>query len=358
MNFVFEAIAERRAGSEMAGVVRSFLARLRAVVHELTATRARPRITIIVAARCARTCRSSCRPTSDSSRLAGRHRRDRALHVVVLPAELPARLLPGRVVRRGAVPRAQLRLQSAAVRRRHHQDRLERPPGDLDERLHVGRARRHQRGRIGSCRFARFGGRQVVGAGFGVPLVLRYVLEFCMPAPTKRSLRSSAYRCTLSYNVTVLDASGKFVTAYPRPDQPALIRAGACGEPPGSDRMGAARGGTPRRCSASDSLYEQLRGGARNPDDLVASSRCTRCRCIQCIRARAYRDALHGGVIARVSVPSTYRWPAEQWRKFSHSTGSTRASARSYWDAASRGRGCTTMTQSSRAAASLIPLLR
>ena len=69
-----------------------------------------------------------------------------------------------------------------------------------------------------------FGGRQVVGAGFGVPLVLRYILEFCTTTDDATSVLERI-PVHMSYNVTVLDASGKFATAYLRPDQPALIRA-------------------------------------------------------------------------------------------------------------------------------------
>src|SRR5205085_12683719 len=59
----------------------------------------------------------------------------------------------------------------------------------------------------------RFGGRPAVGVGFGVPLVLRYILEFC--ASTDEAIAVlERVPVHMSYNVTVVDRSGKFVTAY------------------------------------------------------------------------------------------------------------------------------------------------
>ncbi len=68
-----------------------------------------------------------------------------------------------------------------------------------------------------------FGGRQVVGDGFGVPLVLRYLLEFCETTEeaTEVLARSPTH---MAYNVTVLDRRGTFRTVFLSPDRPAVIR--------------------------------------------------------------------------------------------------------------------------------------
>lgn len=67
-----------------------------------------------------------------------------------------------------------------------------------------------------------FGGRQVVGEGFGIPLVLRYVLETCDSAPeASRVLERVPVHMT--YSVTVVDAYGQSLTVYVAPDRPALI---------------------------------------------------------------------------------------------------------------------------------------
>lgn len=67
-----------------------------------------------------------------------------------------------------------------------------------------------------------FGGRREVGDGFGVPLILRYVLQTC---ETVKEAEAALSRipCHMSYNVTVLDAQRQFVTAYLTPDRPAVI---------------------------------------------------------------------------------------------------------------------------------------
>lgn len=68
-----------------------------------------------------------------------------------------------------------------------------------------------------------FGGSRTVGDGFGCPLILRYVLETCT---TVREAAAALAKIPthMAYNVTAVDASGDFVTAYMGPDQPAVLR--------------------------------------------------------------------------------------------------------------------------------------
>ncbi len=65
-----------------------------------------------------------------------------------------------------------------------------------------------------------FGGRRAVGDGFGVPLILRYVLETC---GTLVEARAALARLPvqLSYNILVVDREGRALTAYINPDRPA-----------------------------------------------------------------------------------------------------------------------------------------
>ncbi len=67
-----------------------------------------------------------------------------------------------------------------------------------------------------------FGGRQVTGEGFGVPLILRYVLQTCTTAAEAASVLRRV-PCHMSYNVTVLDRNRDFLTAFLAPDREALI---------------------------------------------------------------------------------------------------------------------------------------
>ena len=61
-----------------------------------------------------------------------------------------------------------------------------------------------------------FGGRRVVGDGFGVPLILRYVLETCERAEEAGRVLGRI-PCHMSYNVTVLDRRRDYLTAYLAP---------------------------------------------------------------------------------------------------------------------------------------------
>jgi predicted choloylglycine hydrolase len=67
-----------------------------------------------------------------------------------------------------------------------------------------------------------FGGRRVAGDGFGVPIILRYVLETCETAEEAgRAL--ARLPSHMAYNVTALDAKGDFVTVYLSPDREAVV---------------------------------------------------------------------------------------------------------------------------------------
>lgn len=63
-----------------------------------------------------------------------------------------------------------------------------------------------------------FGGRATEGPGFGIPLVIRYLLETCCTVEEAVAvLRRLPVH--LAYNVTVLDASGDHATVYVGPDR-------------------------------------------------------------------------------------------------------------------------------------------
>ena len=63
-----------------------------------------------------------------------------------------------------------------------------------------------------------FGGRREVGEGFGVPLLLRYILEFCTTTDESVEVlcRSPSH---MAYNVTVLDRQGNYKTVFIAPDR-------------------------------------------------------------------------------------------------------------------------------------------
>src|SRR2546428_2714255 len=63
-----------------------------------------------------------------------------------------------------------------------------------------------------------FGGRRVLGDGFGIPIVTRYVLETCATVDEARAtLARLPY--SLSHNLTLVDGAGRVLTAYLAPDR-------------------------------------------------------------------------------------------------------------------------------------------
>jgi predicted choloylglycine hydrolase len=68
-----------------------------------------------------------------------------------------------------------------------------------------------------------YGGRVAVGPGFGVPLILRYVLEVCRDTiDAIEALR--ALPCHMSYTLTMIDRGGRHATVLMAPDRPAIVR--------------------------------------------------------------------------------------------------------------------------------------
>ena len=74
----------------------------------------------------------------------------------------------------------------------------------------------------GLCVSLSFGGRTVVGQGFGIPILLRYVLEF---AGTTAEAIAMLKRVPvhMAYTVAVIDRAGHHATLYLNPDRPAEI---------------------------------------------------------------------------------------------------------------------------------------
>lgn len=68
-----------------------------------------------------------------------------------------------------------------------------------------------------------FGGRRMVGEGFGVPLLLRYILEFL--STTDEAVEALCrIPSHMSYNVTILDRRGDYKTVFIAPDRKPLVQ--------------------------------------------------------------------------------------------------------------------------------------
>lgn len=67
-----------------------------------------------------------------------------------------------------------------------------------------------------------FGGRSALGPGFGVPVILRYVLQTCETCD-EATAALARIPCHMSYNVTVVDAARRFATVMLAPDREAAV---------------------------------------------------------------------------------------------------------------------------------------
>lgn len=69
-----------------------------------------------------------------------------------------------------------------------------------------------------------FGGRRVIGGGFGVPLVVRYLLETCATTDDARAaLRRLPFH--LAHTLTIVDRDGDTCTAFIAPDRDTVLTA-------------------------------------------------------------------------------------------------------------------------------------
>jgi predicted choloylglycine hydrolase len=71
-----------------------------------------------------------------------------------------------------------------------------------------------------------FGGRRMIGKGFGIPILLRYILETCSNVD-QASKVLQRIPCHMAYNVTLLDRAREYRTVYVSPDRPAIVTASA-----------------------------------------------------------------------------------------------------------------------------------
>ncbi len=69
-----------------------------------------------------------------------------------------------------------------------------------------------------------FGGRRVLGDGFGIPIVVRYLLEVCDDVASAREVLARL-PFSLAHNLTLIDRGGSVLTAYLSPDREPIFRA-------------------------------------------------------------------------------------------------------------------------------------
>ena len=154
-----------------------------------------------------------------------------------------------------------------------------------------------------------FGGRRVLGDGFGIPLVVRYLLETCDDVATARaSLARLPY--ALAHNLTVVDAAGEVLTAFsPRP-RAVLPERTRGDEPPRDGGVAGAGPGHPH--DRARTLHPRSPRRSRN-DRRVVRGRVPPIAAVQHRVRQRLRDAVHGRVPPDEGTVD-YRWPSHVWR--------------------------------------------
>ena len=158
-----------------------------------------------------------------------------------------------------------------------------------------------------------FGGRPQVGEGFGIPLVIRYVLETCHNTEeAMRALRRLPVH--MSYNVTALDRDGLRATAYLAPDRSAHVTSLAVATNHQEKVEWAPYAAAIRSVERRQYLEELLTAGGTVADVVAA-----------CLRSPLYATRFHEGFGTLYTAEyrpaeggARYYWPGLTWE---HSLG-------------------------------------
>ena len=155
-----------------------------------------------------------------------------------------------------------------------------------------------------------FGGRPQVGEGFGIPLVIRYVLEVCGTVDEAvQVLRRVPVH--MSYNVTVLDRRGQWATVYVAPDRPPRVTDRAVATNHQGSVEWAPYATAIRSVEREQRLEELLAHGAGVADLIEA-----------CLRPPLYATRFHHGFGTLYTAeyrPADgivrYHWPQRRWEQ-------------------------------------------
>jgi predicted choloylglycine hydrolase len=155
-----------------------------------------------------------------------------------------------------------------------------------------------------------FGGRRVLGEGFGIPIVVRYVLEVCGSVREARGVLARL-PFSLAHNLTLVDRTGEVLTAYVSPDRPAIFRS----LPAATNHQGEVE--WPEQAVATRTIEREQRivqlaqGEAADADAFADAF----------LRAPLFSTAyahgwgtLYTAVFRPAEGSVDYRWPTHTWR--------------------------------------------
>jgi predicted choloylglycine hydrolase len=153
-----------------------------------------------------------------------------------------------------------------------------------------------------------FGGRPQVGEGFGIPLVIRYVLQTCRTTEEAMQVMRRI-PVHMSYNVTALDRAGLRATAYLAPDRPAQVTSLAVATNYQGQVEWPPYAAAIRTVERQQHLEELLATGADVPGIVAA-----------CLRSPLYATRFHQGFGTLYTAEyrpaeglARYHWPDRTW---------------------------------------------
>jgi predicted choloylglycine hydrolase len=155
-----------------------------------------------------------------------------------------------------------------------------------------------------------FGGRRELGDGFGIPIVVRYVLEVCETVADARSVLARL-PYSLSHNLTVADRQGGVLTAYLSPDREPIFR----GFPVATNHQGIVE--WPEQAKATRTIERErlllrlLEGADMKAEGFVDAFLRPP------LFSRSYASGfgtLYTAAYRLAQGVADYRWPAHAWR--------------------------------------------
>lgn len=154
-----------------------------------------------------------------------------------------------------------------------------------------------------------FGGRRALGDGFGIPIVVRYLLEICEDVASAREVLARL-PYSLSHNLTIVDRAGDVLTAYLSPDREPIFRE----FPAATNHQGIVEWPEQARATRTIEREQRIVALLSAPDSTVRSFSDS--FLLPPLFSTAYSSGfgtLYTAVYRAAEGGVEYRWPSHSW---------------------------------------------